>query len=352
MVRLNFVGDVSLGAMFENLGKGVSGKINKGLNPFEFAKSEFANSDLNIANLECVLSSVSSKKQPFSQVLRCPEDYVHILKTNRVDVVNLANNHTLDHGREAFERMVKVLDENGIRHFGESRDRLQEDALIIPVKDIGLGFLGYYIEETITKSDYLLLIEHIKRSCKKAKDQSDYLILSLHWGHEYTTNPMSWQINLGKELMDSCGVNVLYGHHPHVLQGIVQYKNSLFAPSFGNFVFDEYFPSNRKTAILNVQLDENSDSLNYSVIPCYINSKFQPFPKPKLAEHCNRLNQELSNLMGLSAKEIALWDIKNKKLGVKGHLLNRLKIRALFIINIRRFIPYLKQIFFRKKSHV
>ena len=79
-MKISFAGDLSLGALFENLGKGVSEKIDKGTNPFEHTRELFQKSDLNIVNLECVLSSVSSRQEPYSNILRCPEKYINILK--------------------------------------------------------------------------------------------------------------------------------------------------------------------------------------------------------------------------------------------------------------------------------
>lgn len=348
MLLLNFAGDLSLGALFENLGKGVSAKIEKGINPFEHTRELFQQSDLNIVNLECVFSSVSSCPKPFSDILRCPEGYIRFLKENHVHVVNLANNHTLDHGQEAFEKMRILLKENNILAFGEARDKYQEVPLIIEKKGKKIGFLGYYIEETIAQDEYLSLISIIKDRCKYTKALTDVLVLSLHWGHEYTINPMSWQIKLAKELIVEHGVDVLYGHHSHTLQGVVKYEQAIFAPSMGNFIFDEYLPANRKTGILQVQINNLSQIESFQLIPYYINSDFQPVPAEKLSDYTKTLNKQLNQLLFLPEEDLERWDTTNRKKGKRGHLINRLKIRLLFILNIRNSGPYLKKLLLKK----
>jgi hypothetical protein len=351
-INITFSGDTNFGCLFENYNRGVYSKILKGINPFEHLVPVYKNADLNILNLECVLSEISDKREPYSWVMRVPESYAGLLGNNRVNIVNLANNHSLDHGRGAFERMTAALDASGIKHFGEARDRLQQEPLVLTVKDTRLAFLGYYIEETVSPADYSVLVKQIQISCLKAKSACDFLILSLHWGHEYTSHPMAWQVALAKDLFLNHGVDILYGHHPHRLHGIARFRSSLFVPSLGNFVFDEYLPANRKTAVLSVTLEKSRGILTSKLIPFYINKRFQPESEPSMQKELDQLNASLQQMIEKTPEELHSQDMINRKESRKGHLINRVKIRILFMIHILHFLPFIPVILNRKHTHV
>ncbi|GAH64089.1 unnamed protein product, partial [marine sediment metagenome] len=146
-------------------GRGVKSKIiKKNINPFRYCKKEFEKSDLNIANLECVISDQSNREKPFSELLRVPAGFVNILRDNNIHVVNVANNHALDHGIVAFNEMIDVLNNNGIRTFGYSLNKyFQDKPLVINIKRTKLGFIGYNLANLSDISDYPTAIEPVKK---------------------------------------------------------------------------------------------------------------------------------------------------------------------------------------------
>ena len=81
------------------------------------------------------MSDFSNKERPFSELMRVPSRYVNILKNNHLDIVNLANNHTLDHGQSAFKQMIDVLNNNGIKSFGYSIDNSYQKECLIIIKN-------------------------------------------------------------------------------------------------------------------------------------------------------------------------------------------------------------------------
>ena len=337
---INFCGDVLLGEMPENYKRGIKTRIReKGMNPLYFVNNKLADADLNVINLECVLSDTSERQKPFSEFLRATPDTVRILVENHIHAANIANNHTLDHGIKAFRQTRDLLLENGIQPFGEHRDAFQNEPVIIEKKGIKLAFLGYYLEETLPYDEFIRLTETIGRLVEKTKKQGYLVVLSLHWGHEYIHFPTSPMINAGKHFME-CGADIIYGHHSHRLNGAVMYRNSLFAPSLGNFVFEDILPENRITAILQVQLDERG-VINHTLIPCFINRKFQPVPAPKHSAYINRLNELLSILLE-DKQYVEKYDRKARKMIKHGHLINRLKIRFMVLLRFYVYIAFFK----------
>lgn len=340
-LSLNFLGDISFGEMFENINHGVLSKVEKGYDPFYFVKEALKKADLNIGNMECVLSDLSSHNDVWSKVMRCPESYIKLLKDNNIHVLNLANNHTKDHGKEAFIRMKELLLKNGINVIGDSYNKLQDKPLFISVKEKSIALSGYYIEETASVSEYKDAIESIKKSLSISNHSADITILSLHWGHEYTRQPRQWQIDLLLELKKTYRIDILYGHHTHTLQGVCNYDNTIFAPSLGNFIFDARFKKNRISAMLNVSYDIENSQFFYNQLPVYINENFQPVPAEYYKSYINTSNEQLYKL--ITGKDNTYNDQVNKKESAKGHQLNRIKIRILVLLRLRNYMNFIIQ---------
>jgi len=347
-ITLNFVGDVMLGELFENYKKGVKSKIvEEKMNPFKFCRKEFANSDLNIANLECVISNHSDRQKPFSEFLRLPAQFAYILKNNYINIVNLANNHFLDHGRVAAKQMIEVLTAKGIKTFGYSFNNLfQKRSLIIIIRNIKLGFLGYNISN-LPYSKVIDISKEIDIIITKEKKKVDLLILSLHWGYEYVNFPAYKFVTLGKNFLEK-GADIIYGHHSHQLQGIVNYQGKIFAPSLGNFIFDNKLKECRITAILKVKIDPANLRISYNIVPYYINDDFQPEKNIRYKQHIKKLNNLFKTIIECNSRAGKIWDMKAFKKSQFGHLKNKLRIRLLFILRISNYHHYIWKIIKKK----
>jgi len=349
-IHINFMGDVNLGAMLENYKRGVAGKILKaGVNPFSLVKSQLMAADLNVCNLECVLSVTSERTVPFNNMMRAPKNFVKVVRENNIQVVNLANNHTLDHGLPAYQEMKSALHEAGIATIEDAFRFSDEKPVIIEKKGFSLGFIGYYIEETITPVEYDAVIENMHRQLKWLETNCNHILLSLHWGHEYTSNPLAWQINLAKELIKRYKkLSVIYGHHTHTLQGVYTSENCVFAPSLGNFVFDDRMKKNRISGILNVSISDSK--MEHKLIPCFINTNYQPEPTVLLDAYIHQLNQALVDAFTNDDLKNTGWDKKLMAESKQGHLLNRIKVRLLYFMNLFRYHKDLKTLMRRSNG--
>ncbi|RJQ10453.1 MAG: hypothetical protein C4551_02645, partial [Bacillota bacterium] len=85
--------------------------------------------------------------------------------------------------------------------------------------------------------------------------QSDYVVVSVHWGVEREHNANAYQQNYARALVNA-GADIVVGHHPHVLEGMEVYKGSLIAYSLGNFVFTTATRAGQDSGILLVTLDD------------------------------------------------------------------------------------------------
>ena len=175
IVRINAVGDCTIG-YDDNFGYGNSFNEVLDKNGYQYFFSNvleiFNNDDLTIANLEGTFTEANVKKvKAFN--FKGPLDYVNVLKTGSIEVVNLANNHTYDYLEVGYNDTINTLDNSGVNYFGN------DNVYIFQKDDIKIGFGGLYCIEDrncINKIDGIL---------KKLKTESvNSIVLSFHWGIE------------------------------------------------------------------------------------------------------------------------------------------------------------------------
>lgn len=214
--------------------------------PYGALGKEIRKADIAFANLECPLTDGGRPvlKRP-DLVFRGSTENVKTLKKAGFDILNLANNHTMDQGREGLLETLSLLEEEGIMSLGAGSSRIEARMPVFMERGITrIGFLGYcdfppegYIYDEhgadVARPD----LKSLRQEVESAGRQCDFLAVSFHWGKEFDSYPGELQRRLAHEAIDS-GADIVIGHHPHVLQGVEQYKGKLIFYSLGNFVFD------------------------------------------------------------------------------------------------------------------
>lgn len=239
-------------------------------------RSIFEEDDLTIVNMEGTLTEETTRVDKQFAFKGDPE-YVKILTSSSVETANVANNHSHDYGEKSFQDTVQTLEENGIKTFG------YDDVAVLEVKGIRVGMFGIY-----ELDDHLERIPQVKQDIAKLKDQNvDIIVAVFHWSNELVTVPDENQVTLAHLAIDE-GADVVVGHHPHVVQGIDEYKGKMIAYSLGNFCFGgNTHPTEMDTFIFQQKfiLDgkRNITGSEYKVIPCRVSSEttynnYQPTP--------------------------------------------------------------------------
>lgn len=250
--------------------------------PFSLVSSILSSDDLTVANLEVVLTE-GTKHKDIKYPLRGQPDHVNVLLEGSIEAVNTVNNHSLDYTRSGYTDTLATLDTAGIGHFGSMNymnDDGFDDILVQDVNGIRFGFFGfsYPHEGDIKHMDAIIEDLRTNRRC-------DVIIASMHWGREGYTDASkltSLQLNLSAHLIDQ-GVDVVYGHHPHVLQPMVFYKDKPILFSTGNFTFGTISSDiDNHTAIFQLSFrktDEKTVLQKLEVIPCMVGKKgdYRPY---------------------------------------------------------------------------
>lgn len=148
-----------------------------------------------------------------------------------IDVVSVANNHSHDFGKKAFDTSVGLLKKNGIAVAG-----LGPRPALVERNGVRFAFLAY------SPVDRRISLRRITSNIRAAKKRADVIIVIVHWGVEYSNEPDEAQVALA-EFLASQGASLIIGSHPHVLQPMVKLGDATVAYSLGNFVFDQMWSS-------------------------------------------------------------------------------------------------------------
>ena len=236
----------------------------------------FASDDLTIVNLEVVLtdSSKYSKRSDKVFIMRGKPEYVEMLTSASIEIVNIANNHVTDFDDAGILEMTQLLEKHDLGYCGYGYTYLTE------VNDFTVGFVGFNVWTT-DDEDIETLMTDMRGKC-------DILIASFHWGTELEYEATAAQKKYGRMAVD-LGADLVLGHHPHVVNGIEVYKGVNIVYSLGNFCFGgKRNPTDKDTFIYRHTFTENPDgtiSGEGFVIPCKITSvadesynNYQPTP--------------------------------------------------------------------------
>ncbi len=234
---VSFLGDCSVGDAFQSAGKSQSYhsvvKREGYAWPFSEVQKYIGTDDMTVANLEIVLTT-KTKHKNIVYPLRGDPAHVNILLEGSVDVLNTANNHCYDFYRDGYADTLQVLDDAGIDHFGSvyySRKNGFDHVVVKEVNGIRFGLFGFTYP---TDTD----LKHAEQLIKKLQEEEhcDYIIASLHWGRETHLIPGAGNARYAKKILD-LGADMIYGHHPHVLQPIAFHNNKPILFSTGNCTF-------------------------------------------------------------------------------------------------------------------
>jgi poly-gamma-glutamate capsule biosynthesis protein CapA/YwtB (metallophosphatase superfamily) len=269
----------------------------------------------------------------------CHPESLQVLKNLGVSVVSLGNNHMLDYGETALSETLEHLDNFGIKHVGAGRDYEEANRpLLMEYNGKKIAFLSYvFIYSASTKmakgdkpgvSDY-----RINKILPIIRDlsASDYqVIVSIHWGMEYSLYPIPYQMNQARRMIDS-GASLILGHGPHYPQGIENYKHGQIVYSMGNFIFDEPYKLAKRSFIYSVGITQANKLQNMRIYPVHLNNHLPTLVNSRQKERLERLIFNLSEVYPKKDKEF--WkNINNHYFSdIVGRVLRMRSLKFIFL---------------------
>lgn len=240
-ITISMVGDVLLAAGVEKYIQSHGSDY-----PWQEVRPVFAGSDFVLGNLECAVATGGEPMENKQFTFRAQPDVLAGAVRAGVDIFTLANNHVLDFGRQAMLETIANLDHYGIKHTGAGINLEQATRpVILEQNGVRLGVLSYTMIFpegwwVAGPSNPGIASGHDMNSViadvKALRSQVDLLVVSIHWGVQLADHPRPNEQTLAYMLVDA-GADLVFGHHPHVLQGLEYYNDSLIAYSAGNFIF-------------------------------------------------------------------------------------------------------------------
>ncbi|WP_390593341.1 CapA family protein [Simiduia litorea] len=330
-IRISFVGDVSPGDHYFSFGHGPRKLFECGHNKFSSIREIMPKSDIKVCNLEGAISDFNANKQsPKSMVFRGCERTAERIKEMGFDVVNVANNHTAQHGPIAFHRTKELLYKAGLSVIG----LVDKPYITRTIGDTKVTILGASLINDNTDPCQNLYYNptppKLIEACKKIKEFSDVLVLYIHWGTESTTEVTQTVTLLSRELV-SHGVEIIVGHHPHVVQPIHLLECGLIAYSLGNFIFDlQWSKMNVDSIVLTALIEKNNHKT--SIFAEVQNARINSCSLPSLEVESTQLSYGLNTIYEYNTNEIQFQAYRKLLFLIKNILRGNTSLKIRFLM--------------------
>lgn len=172
-----------------------------------------------------------------------PPELVDGAKAAGFDGCSNASNHSLDRGRAGIAATLERFDQLGMRHAGVARTA--EEGAATTVYDVdgvtvahlsyAYDFNGYRVPADAPWAVNQIDAGRIRGDAARARAEgADLVVVSLHWGTEYVHEPSAYQRQVASEILPSPDIDLVVGHHAHVVQPVGQVGGTYVIWGLGN----------------------------------------------------------------------------------------------------------------------
>lgn len=340
-IRLTFTGDLMCDS---NL---IKQNLDKSFFDQNVIKA-FKKSDYVITNLETPICEKISRPQRY--VFSTPKKFAINLRKSGINCATTANNHCLDCGINGIIETIDSLDEVGIEHLGTNKSKSDSEKIFIKqFNDFKIAFLSYtygtnaflnniYLNENnsflvnlLKKQEFSNKIlrkfknkffeniyffnplrdhkdlQKIKQDIQKTKKESDFVIFCLHSGGQYNKKVDHYTKKLCKFLIN-CGVDLIVGNHPHIIQEHILIDNKHVFYSLGNFLATPFLNHNQKndfpshSILLHLHFNTKKKCLtkvSYDILKIDMNAGYPKTCKLSPSESKTATVNQIHELMGM-----------------------------------------------------
>jgi poly-gamma-glutamate synthesis protein (capsule biosynthesis protein) len=242
----------------------------------EGVDSVFRSAQVVVGNLECPATKIQSPVQKL-YIFRGEPEWLEALKRHGITHLNLANNHSIDQGREGLIDTRQNIINTGITAIGAGANmteaaepvllsRTPRNVWLVPSLRLALENYAYLPDKPCVSQEPMDSLLNRVHRLRKA-DSTAVIIVSLHWGGEHTMHPVKSQRWDARQIIRA-GTDVLVCHHTHTLQDVEDINGHSVFYSIGNFIFDQSKPENTKACI--VRLKITAEMVTTEAIPIEI----------------------------------------------------------------------------------
>jgi poly-gamma-glutamate synthesis protein (capsule biosynthesis protein) len=306
-----------------------------GLHTFEPEKYDAWVADFECPSLDIV---IPYQTQVDNLVFNCRPEFVKEA-AKYFDILNLANNHSGDQGRDGFEETRTRLADLGFQPHGHYDPSVEQDVCEVVGLDIRLkkpdsseqkatlpvAFCAWhYFGRSPREGE----IEHMTQYSKVMP-----VFAFVHMGTEYLTNAAPNQVDIARQVIDA-GADFVIANNPHWVQNSEVYKGKLIFYSTGNFIFDQIDAEGMRSASVDVSMNVTYDTNLASWLAlgesckklhddCFERAREQKLTKPtyKLTygvvagDNSGRLTKKASAALQQAIEERTNWAATLRELG-------------------------------------
>lgn len=232
--------------------------------------SLFRTCKLVVGNLECPATKIQQRVYK-RFMFRAEPEWLQTLKKHGITHLNLANNHSIDQGREGLLDTKRNIEQAGMVAVGAGRNMQEAAAPVLLAAQPRRVYL--FVSQRLPLENFAYLPdrpcvsqESMDSLCARIrwlKDQEPdcYVIVNVHWGWEHHMEPTLKQRQEAHRMV-CAGADLIIGHHTHTLQTVETWQGTPIYYSLGNFIFDLDNPINTRTCVVKVLMTKDSVTIN------------------------------------------------------------------------------------------
>jgi poly-gamma-glutamate capsule biosynthesis protein CapA/YwtB (metallophosphatase superfamily) len=197
--------------------------------------------DLAVCHLETPLSPSGRQLSGYPK-FNAPPQLAAAIRHAGYDACSVASNHSMDRGPQGVAETLAVLDRAGLRHAGMARSPREAEPRILNVRGVRVALLSYTFGlngfQLPSQRPWLVKLLNPDRILADARAArragSQFTAVFLHWGQEFHSAPTQIQRTLATRLLADPSVDLIVGHHAHVVQPVQRIHGKWVAFGMGN----------------------------------------------------------------------------------------------------------------------
>lgn len=232
--------------------------------------SLFRTCKLVVGNLECPATKIQQRVYK-RFMFRAEPEWLQTLKKHGITHLNLANNHSIDQGREGLLDTKRNIEQAGMVAVGAGRNMQEAAEPVLLAEQPRRVYL--FVSQRLPLENFAYLPDHPSVSQEsmdslcarirwlKEQEPDCYVIVNVHWGWEHHMEPTLKQRQEAHRMV-CAGADLIIGHHTHTLQTVETWQGTPIYYSLGNFIFDLDNPINTRTCVVKVLMTKDSVTIN------------------------------------------------------------------------------------------
>ena len=214
---------------------------------FDLVRPYLTTADVAICHLETPLS-IDNQGLSGYPTFNVPRELADGLAAAGYDGCSTASNHSLDRRAAGVDSTLDVLDSAGLQHAGTARSAEERaaatlyDAAGITVANLSYsyGFNGFSGPPDVAWRANIIDPDVILADATAAREAgAEYVVVSLQWGTQYRHDPNDDQLTVADALTGRPEVDLIIGHHAHVIQPIENRDGTWVVFGLGNFLSNQ-----------------------------------------------------------------------------------------------------------------